>query len=537
MTELRSHPLRNGLLFITFLLGGLLVATPAAQQGRGKQGGVPVIAVPTIVVPSAKVPGVPGIGAAPKVAALPQELRVLSPDQLAAYTEAAERKLPYLPGQVLVRFKTGISRTEQQRALSAIASAPDAGRLEWVGEVALLKDAGQSDAEALARQLSAQPEVAYAEPNYLHRMRSTPNDPSFTSRQWNLTSINMPRAWDITKGGSAQVIVAVIDSGVTSVPPANYTARTWNGSSIVTFSVPVAPSPDFDLSRFVSPRDFTVSLTAPPTTVIDTEGHGTHVAGTVGENTNNGIGLAGIAYNVKIMPLKACESYWDVQFARSAAGIPGFTPIGSEGCSAAAVAAAVRFAADNGAKVINISIGSSSPSFTERDAILYAVARGVFVAMSNGNAGHLGNPVNYPAAFASEIDGAMSVAATNRTNSRAFYSTTNIYTEIAAPGGDDRDFIWQYSIRAADSDEENLSLLFPRFDRYEETASAGTSMASPHVAGLAALLVSRGITNPATIEGILRQTARDLGTPGRDNEFGYGLIQPFAALFGLGGGR
>lgn len=94
--------------------------------------------------------------------------------------------------------------------------------------------------------------------------------------------------------------------------------------------------------------------------------------------------------------------------------------------------------------------------------------------------------------------------------------------------------IWQASINQSDA---SFNLIFPRFDRYQEWNIQGTSMASPHVAGVAALLVSRGITNPATIEGILRQTARDLGTPGRDNEFGDGLIQPFAALFGLGGGR
>jgi serine protease len=270
--------------------------------------------------------------------------------------------------------------------------------------------------------------------------------------------------------------------------------------------------------------------------VIDTEGHGTHVAGTVGEDTNNGVGLAGIAYNVKIMPLKVCQSYWDVQFARSAAGIPGFTPQGAGGCPVDATAAAIRFAADNGAKVINMSLAGPSPSITERDAITYAVGRGVFIAMANGNEYESGNPIEYPAAFAQDIDGAMAVAATTRLNTRAYYSNTGPQTEIAAPGGDPREgsAIWQMTINQADA---NSLLVFPSFNRYQELGIQGTSMASPHVAGVAALLVSRGISNPATIEAMLKKTARDLGVPGRDNEFGYGLIQPFAALFGLGGGK
>ena len=533
MSAHRVRRLKVGLLCAVVAVGCLLVAVPEAQQGRG-QAGVPAVQVPSVVVPRVTVPRVPAPGEARQQP--PQDLPAPSRERFEAYAEARAQRLPYLPGQVLVRFKDGVGREGQQRALSAASTRSDVDGLEWIGEVALLKDPSQPDPRILAQQLSQQPEVAYAEPNYLLQTGATPNDPSYTARQWNLQSLNMPRAWDIAGGGSTQVIVAVIDTGVTSVPAANVSTRTWNGSSIVTFGLPVAPSPDFDLSRFVSPRDFTISATAPSTTVIDMQGHGTHVAGTVGENTNNGTSLAGIAYNVKIMPLKACYGPWEFQFWWSAAGLSGFTGPGEGGCPTDSTAAAIRFAADNGAKVINYSIGGPFPSNTLRDAITYAVGRGVFVAMSNGNAYESGNPTQYPAAFASGISGAMSVAATNRLNNRAYYSTTGTNTEIAAPGGDAREgsLVWQASINQADA---SFNLIFPRFDRYQELNLQGTSMASPHVAGIAALLVSRGITDPSSIEAILRQTARDLGTPGRDNEFGDGLIQPFAALFGRGGGR
>ena len=458
---------------------------------------------------------------------------VASAARVAALIEAAARDLDYAPGEVLIKFRDGVGQGGQQRALMALRSRPDAGQMKWIGNVAWLHDSSQPNARILAEQLSSQPEVEYAEPNYIRRPHAVPNDPSY-SRQWNFSGINMPGAWDITGGGSSDLIVAVVDTGVTAVSARNLNARTWNGSAIVTTSAATAPSPDFNLGRFVSPMDFTVDPAS--SLVVDTDGHGTHVAGTLAEDSNNNLGMAGMAYNARIMPVKVCMSYWDVQFAMSAAGVPGFADLDAGGCFTSDIVQGVRYAADNGAKVINLSLGGTFQSQTERAAIQYAVSQGAFVAISNGNDFLDGNPVSYPAAFAAQINGAMSVAATNQVRGQAAYSSTGPHTEIAAPGGDNRQggsagMIWQVSLLPSDS---SVFVTFPRFDRYTDLQLQGTSMASPHVAGMAALLWSRGIRTPAAIETLIRQTATDLGQAGKDDVFGYGLIQPRAALFGVG---
>jgi serine protease len=508
-------------------IAAVFTASPYARQATVKQPKVPTVTVPTVSVKN--------FGQQP---APPKPMPGMSAADVRTLTTALEQRLDYLPGEVLVRFKPNAGRAGQQRALSALPSHPDISGAEWIGDVALIRDASEPDGNVLAGRLRAEPDVLYAEPNHLRYPLLTPNDPSFSSQQWNFQSIGMQRAWDISPGGSSDVIVAVIDTGVTSIPAQTVPVMTWDGSAIVPYALPVAPSPDFSLSRFVLPRDFSVSTTAPPAVTLDYDGHGTHVAGTIGENTNNGLALAGIAYNARIMPLKVCSSFWDVQFARSAAGIPGKAPLTSGTCSDAAIVAAIRFAADNGAKVINISLGGGSSSQPTLEALNYAVSKGVFVAIANGNSFEDGNDPSYPAVYAAHINGVMSVAATNRAEKHAYYSTTGSNTEIAAPGGDahEGNFIWQASISQSDAVS---SVTFPRIDRYFQEGFSGTSMASPHVAGIAALIMSRSGTNaafanPATVESILRQSAKDIGAAGKDDEFGYGLVQPFAALFGLG---
>jgi serine protease len=233
--------------------------------------------------------------------------------------------------------------------------------------------------------------------------------------------------------------------------------------------------------------------------------------------------------------------FWEVQFAMSASGYQGFVPPEVGGCADSEIAEAIRYAADNGAKVINVSLGGPDPSATVRDALTYAVGKGAFISISMGNSYEDGNPVEYPAGYAPGIDGVMSVGAVGPSLSRAFYSSTGSHNEISAPGGSDREggasgLIWQATILFGDSIP--TVVVSPRFDRYAETPLEGTSMAAPHVAGVAALLASQGISKPAAIEALIKKTARPLGQSGaqpeRNDEYGYGLVQPRTALFGLG---
>jgi serine protease len=467
----------------------------------------------------------------------PPHRMLLTPERALAIVLANDRKLDYVPGEVLVRFREGVSVAGQERAMMALRSRPAASDLRWVGEVAVLRDPTELDATILAAQLNTQPEVAYAEPNYLYRTSATPNDPGFAERQWNLTALDMPRAWDINPGASESLIVAVVDSGMTGVSR-SYSFQTWNGRATQNVSVPFGVNSDFNVSRIVNARDF-VFWDGP---VLDMQGHGTHVASTIGEETNNSIAGAGIAYRVKVMPVKVCFGFWEVQFALSATGFRGYVPADVGGCPTSEIAEGIRYAADNGAKVINLSLGGPEPSTVVRDALSYATGKGAFVSIAIGNEYEEGNPVEYPAAYAAELDGVMSVGAVGPSLSRAFYSNTGPHLEISAPGGSSREgggsgLIWQATILGADSNP--MTIVSPRFDRYAESGYQGTSMAAPHVAGVAALIISQGVTNPAAVETLIKRTARFLGTPdaatpARNKEYGYGLIQPRSALRGFG---
>jgi serine protease len=465
---------------------------------------------------------------------LPYDLLVTR-GQADAMHRAWNARLPSVPGEVLIKFRPDVAADGRVRALAAVRAGVEGSNARWIGDTLWVRATGEPDAGHLAAALARQPEVAWAQPNHLYWTRSTPNDPLY-SRQWNFDLIEMPRAWDINTGASETITVAVIDTGTTSAT-STYAFPLWTGSAIETVTVPFAVSPEINAARILPGRDF--AFWSGP--VLDMVGHGTHVASTILQETNNNAGLAGIAYRARLLPLKACFGYWEIQIIQSAFGIPGYVdPRDEGGCSTAAVVQAIRYAADNGAHVINISFGGPGGSPATLDALRYAIGRGVFVSMSMGNDFEDGNPTEYPAAYAPDLNGAMSVGAVGRSSRRAFYSGTGAHLEIVAPGGDFRDgaltgVIYQTTIDDRDSDP--FTIIRPRFDRYTEIPSQGTSMAAPHVAGVAALLRSQGYSTPEAIEAALKRFARDLGAAGRDDDFGHGLVDARTALRGLGAAR
>jgi serine protease len=458
----------------------------------------------------------------------------LAPDMLAARLQALREHMRYVPGEALVRFKDGFELPDQLRALRALRGGVASDGMRWIGNTLLVHASSEPNAELMADVLARQPEVEWAEPNYLAHLHAVPNDTSY-ARQWNFGAINMPVAWDISHGGSTAVIVAVLDSGIETTT-ASFTFPLWNGTVFANATIPFAASPDQSPSRMTGARDFAF-WTGP---VLDMVGHGTHVAGTILQDTNNNLGFAGIAYNARLMPVKVCFGFWEIQIVQAALNMPGFADPDAGGCATSDLIAGIRYAADNGAKVLNLSLGGPGQSTAELEALRYAVSKGAFIAVSAGNSFEEGNPIEYPAGFGPQVDGVMSVAATGRSRRRAYYSSTGSYIEIAAPGGDFRDgglsgVVYQTGLLTTDS--EPTLVRVPRFDRYFEEPLQGTSMAAPHVAGVAALLYSQGITNPAAIEAAIKRSAVDLGTPGRDDEYGYGLIDARAALRGFGAAR
>ena len=339
-----------------------------------------------------------------------------------------------------------------------------AGRRGMARTVTFSSDKPKSE---VIKQLEAQKDVEWVQP--MAKVRATslePNDP-YWSRQWHMERLNVVSAWETSQGEGT--IVAVVDTGVTAGEDGYY--KLIEGYDFIDFDADAA----------------------------DLHGHGSHVSGTIGQATNNGIGTGGVAPKVTIMPVRVLDQY------------------GSG--SAASVANGIIWAADHGANIINMSLGSTMPMDVVGDACDYALEQGVTIFAASGNNGFT-DQIGFPAAY----DSVIAVGALDHVDTVTSYSNQGPELELIAPGGD----------TSNDSDNDGFGDgVLQETVQYGEWAYHyfnGTSMACPHAAGVAALVHSNGITDPYDLRIALHESAEDLGSPGWDMTYGHGLVDPVAAL-------
>lgn len=325
--------------------------------------------------------------------------------------------------------------------------------------------------------LKQNPQIEIAEPNYYAWAFFVPNDPYY-KYQWHFPKINLEPAWDISQG--KDVVVAVIDTGIAYENQGRF-----------------KKAPDLDQTSFVPGYDFVGDDPHPN----DDNGHGTHVAGTIAQSTNNSLGVVGVAFKAFLMPIKVLDKYGRGTYADVAKGI--------------------YWAADHGANIINLSLGGDFPSQILEQAVKYAYEKGVSIIAASGNSGK--TQVSYPAAY---DDYVIAVGATRFDNTKASYSNWGPSLDLVAPGGDlTRD---QNNDGFADGVLQQTFSWSPR--RFSYYFFQGTSMASPHVAGVAALVEALGIKEPAQVRKILQDSAQDLGQTGWDPQYGWGLVDAREAL-------
>ena len=390
-----------------------------------------------------------------------------------------------VPGELIVQFDRDISLAAQESALKADGLVVKQ-QLLLPGFVLVGVPVGQE--EQFLSRLQANPLVRMVERNGIVRADFTPNDPLYPY-QWDMPQVQAEQAWDVANGSG--VTVAVVDSGVAHE---NYDVY--------------RRAPDLAGTAFTDGYDFVNNDTHPN----DDVGHGTHVTGTIAQTTNNGLGVAGLAFGATIMPVKVLNSHNTGTNANVANGF--------------------IWATDHGADIINFS-ASGGYSATVEAAVNYALSHGVVVVATSGNYG--AGTLLCPAC----LFGVIAVGATDYNMSRAYYSDYGCgeddhCLDVVAPGGDIRVDVnhdgypdgvlqqtYQFACNGGTSD----------FTRFVYCPWAGTSMAAPHVSAAAALLLD---ANPGlTVQQVgdcLRDTALDLGTPGYDKKYGHGLIQARAAL-------
>ncbi|MCC6767121.1 MAG: S8 family serine peptidase [Deltaproteobacteria bacterium] len=361
--------------------------------------------------------------------------------------------------------------------------------------------AARARTRAAAAALAAEPGVLVAEPDRLARAARVPRDPLYP-RQWHYPAIGLPRAWDVTIG-SAGTVVAVVDTGIRSDHP-DLAGRLVPGFDFISNPERANDGDGLDPDPF-DPGDR-------PDHSDGGTFHGTHVAGTIAAATDGTRGVAGATWRTSIMPLRVLGigggSLFDVaQAVRFAAGLP----------NASGAVPPVP------ARVINLSLTTSNDDPVLRDAVDAATAAGALVVAAAGNTGREGAlaPASYP--------NVLSIAATDRLGAPARYSSFGAGVDLAAPGGDTR--------RDRDADGFVDGILSTRLPGIEDYGLLqGTSMASAHLSGVAALLL--GVPGGASAErlrDILLATADDRGAPGRDDHYGAGIVDAARAVRALAG--
>ena len=392
----------------------------------------------------------------------------------------------YVSGELIVKFTPGISN-EKIASINSRYGTSVKYTSPYAGFKILHIPKGKTVPE-MVEKYNRNPNVEYAVVNSIAHAFMAPND-EYYSYQWHLDNdvyggINMEAAWDISNGTG--VIVAVLDSGVAYENYSGY-----------------MQAPDLANTHFTDGWDF-VNNDAHPN---DDHSHGTHVTGTIAQSTNNGIGVAGVAYNCTIMPVKVSNENGSGTLDQLVDGI--------------------HFATDNNADVISMSLGwpaGYDPGQPLKDALDYAYNNNVTIVCAAGNDGR--RTISYPAAY----DKCIAVGATRYNEERAKYSNWGPGLDIMAPGGDMKvdqngdgygDGVLQNTF---DPNTKNISDFgYWFFD--------GTSMATPHVSGVAALVISAGIaTTPDEVREVLQSTAEDKGSSGWDQQYGYGIVDAHAAL-------
>lgn len=374
---------------------------------------------------------------------------------------AASRRSTALPGQLVVKFRqplsnalvTGFSTRYGVRVLKTSS----------LGAI-LVQHNPQLSSQQVIQTLKADPVVEYAEPNVTFRTRFVVNDPR-SADQKGLGMIGMGKAWDISLG-DPRVVIAVVDTGIDMTHP--------------------------DLRDKLVPGFNVLSPGQPPQ---DDNGHGTHASGIAAASTDNRTGIAGTAPRCRIMPIKALNSE---------GGGDGFS-----------VATGVVWAVDNGAHIINLSLGGEAPQETLERAIKYALARNVSVIVAMGNEST--NALRYPASY----PGVIAVGSVDQTRNLSNFSNYGKWMSVVAPGSQILSTMPMQSVYMTSAEG-----YMNEYDFMD-----GTSMAAPMVAGVVALMKSRHPNlTPAEIKARLEGTARDLGAPGFDERFGHGLVDAPRAI-------